>query len=466
MSEQTYNIASNYRTSRNHHAVNHNNLLHQLQDESSQLDQVEDSIQYYQAPPTRNPKKRSTVIGLRRKLENEIDLDIQSMAERQTPASQRLLRAPEKLAPTSKKISKKIPNITPKDSIQLRRTWTKQEDELLLHYIKCYGQNWAMISQSMGGIRNGKQIRDRYLNKLNPAIKNTKWTPEEDQKLFELFQVFGRKWCRIAKDMAGRTEAMVKNRFYTKFEHYLNQSLKDQPISPRRKENGHANLRFLKTNKTFDSAQLLQKMNLQRRQQPVNIPYEEEYDPLDQLESPKVSEYLSSLGERESDDIYANSPELDQSSENYTPNSKVNFEEAFRDYVREREHGFEGEEAEMIDFSEQMKPGQDFPNYHENQSAIYENIRGDESGGMEIEPSEEVREAAPVEETNKVNEVNGENQEAGDLTDGKNFNELDKQAQIQILETRLSEVEKIFWSTLEEMKRLVAINAEKLKASE
>lgn len=41
--------------------------------------------------------------------------------------------------------------------------------------IKKYGKNWKLISEMLG-TKNGKQIRQRYINKLDPKIKKEDWT--------------------------------------------------------------------------------------------------------------------------------------------------------------------------------------------------------------------------------------------------------------------------------------------------
>jgi len=63
--------------------------------------------------------------------------------------------------------------------------------------------------------RTGKQIRDRYLNKLRPNIKCGDWSPAEDAKLVSLCKEIGHRWSAIATYLPGRTEAQVKNRFYS-----------------------------------------------------------------------------------------------------------------------------------------------------------------------------------------------------------------------------------------------------------
>ena len=96
-----------------------------------------------------------------------------------------------------------------------RNPWTNSEDDKLKALISQHGLQWSVISKEMGGARTGKQIRDRYLNKLDPSIKNTEWTAQEDNEIVRLYHQIGSKWCEISRHLEGRTESMVKNRFYS-----------------------------------------------------------------------------------------------------------------------------------------------------------------------------------------------------------------------------------------------------------
>jgi len=83
-----------------------------------------------------------------------------------------------------------------------------------MELMKKYGQSWAMISSVLEG-RTGKQVRDRYLNKLRPNIKCGDWSAEEDERLISLLREVGNRWSLIATHLPGRTEGQVKNRFYS-----------------------------------------------------------------------------------------------------------------------------------------------------------------------------------------------------------------------------------------------------------
>lgn len=41
--------------------------------------------------------------------------------------------------------------------------------------VKKFGKNWKVLSEIIGS-KSGKQIRERYINKLDPKIKKEEWS--------------------------------------------------------------------------------------------------------------------------------------------------------------------------------------------------------------------------------------------------------------------------------------------------
>jgi myb proto-oncogene protein len=73
------------------------------------------------------------------------------------------------------------------------KIWSSEEDETIKKLIKKYGKNWKLLSEMLGS-KNGKQIRERFINKLDPRIKKEDWSEEEDHKILELYSKIGSKW--------------------------------------------------------------------------------------------------------------------------------------------------------------------------------------------------------------------------------------------------------------------------------
>lgn len=106
-----------------------------------------------------------------------------------------------------------------------RGQWSEEEDNQLKQLYNIYSGKWSIIAEHMNG-RSGKQIRERYINKLDPKVNKKSFTPEEDEQILRLQKIYGNKWKVIAKEMNGRTPDMIKCRFYSKlvYNHKKNKS--------------------------------------------------------------------------------------------------------------------------------------------------------------------------------------------------------------------------------------------------
>jgi myb proto-oncogene protein len=92
--------------------------------------------------------------------------------------------------------------------------WTLEEDTYLMKLVKTHGKKWSIIAKVHIVKRTGKQIRDRYVNYLDPELNREPFSEEEDNHLIKLYLKLGRRWSLIAKEMKTRTSEMVKNRFH------------------------------------------------------------------------------------------------------------------------------------------------------------------------------------------------------------------------------------------------------------
>jgi len=84
--------------------------------------------------------------------------------------------------------------------------WRNTEDEILKAAVMKYGKNqWARIA-SLLHRKSGKQCKARWFEWLDPSIKKTEWSREEEEKLLHLAKLMPTQWRTIAP-VVGRTAA-------------------------------------------------------------------------------------------------------------------------------------------------------------------------------------------------------------------------------------------------------------------
>ncbi|KAL3148491.1 hypothetical protein ABBQ38_013933 [Trebouxia sp. C0009 RCD-2024] len=90
--------------------------------------------------------------------------------------------------------------------------WKNTEDEILKAAVMKYGLNqWARIS-SLLVRKSAKQCKARWYEWLDPNIRKTEWTRDEDEKLLHLAKLMPTQWRTIAP-IVGRTPAQCLERY-------------------------------------------------------------------------------------------------------------------------------------------------------------------------------------------------------------------------------------------------------------
>ena len=97
------------------------------------------------------------------------------------------------------------------------------KDEILKAAVMKYGKNqWSRIA-SLLHRKSAKQCKARWFEWLDPSIKKTEWSREEDEKLLHMAKLMPTQWRTIAP-IVGRTAAQCLERY----EHLLDKAQKKQ----------------------------------------------------------------------------------------------------------------------------------------------------------------------------------------------------------------------------------------------
>lgn len=98
--------------------------------------------------------------------------------------------------------------------------WTDHEDAIVMEVVSTSTEQpftrWSDLAQRLPG-RVGKQIRDRWVNHLNPNINHLPFSREDDMMLWDGHTKLGKRWVEISTKYfkSSRSENHIKNRWYS-----------------------------------------------------------------------------------------------------------------------------------------------------------------------------------------------------------------------------------------------------------
>lgn len=98
--------------------------------------------------------------------------------------------------------------------------WQDHEDAIVVEAVTTSKEQpftrWSDLAQRLPG-RVGKQIRDRWVNHLNPNINHMPFTRDDDLLLWEGHKKLGKRWVEISSKYfnSSRSENHIKNRWYS-----------------------------------------------------------------------------------------------------------------------------------------------------------------------------------------------------------------------------------------------------------
>ncbi|KAL8097038.1 cell division cycle 5-like protein [Apium graveolens] len=95
--------------------------------------------------------------------------------------------------------------------------WTNMEDEILMVAVMKFGENqWPRISNLLSSNffrKSTLQCKARWFEWLQPRIKKTEWTRQEDEMLVHAVKVNPGQWRTLAGGVVGRTASECIERY-------------------------------------------------------------------------------------------------------------------------------------------------------------------------------------------------------------------------------------------------------------
>jgi pre-mRNA-splicing factor CDC5/CEF1 len=90
--------------------------------------------------------------------------------------------------------------------------WKNTEDEILKAAVMKYGKNgWSRVA-SLLNRKSARQCKARWYEWLDPSIKKTDWSKDEEEKLLHLAKLMPNQWRTIAP-IVGRTAAQCMEHY-------------------------------------------------------------------------------------------------------------------------------------------------------------------------------------------------------------------------------------------------------------
>ncbi|CDW81303.1 myb-related protein 3r-1-like [Stylonychia lemnae] len=114
----------------------------------------------------------------------------------------------------------------------VKGTWMPDEDELILRNVKKFGRNWALIAKKLVG-RNGKQIRERYVNYLEKKenLFKDQFTEEEEDLIMKYFDLYPHDWNKISQFITTKSSSQIKKHYVQKLRDKRNEGNSTRSVS-------------------------------------------------------------------------------------------------------------------------------------------------------------------------------------------------------------------------------------------
>ena len=94
-----------------------------------------------------------------------------------------------------------------------KQKFTPEEDKVIIALVKRESHIfWPTIARFLPG-RTARQVRERWVNFLDPRLNRNPWSDSEMALLLEKFREYGPSWSKLSKFFQGRTDVFLKNKW-------------------------------------------------------------------------------------------------------------------------------------------------------------------------------------------------------------------------------------------------------------
>ena len=116
---------------------------------------------------------------------------------------------------TSKNSSSDDESMKSSSTFTVKGSWSQKEDQLLRFAVSnCHPILWDVVAEQVPG-RSAIQCKERWLYRLHPEVKKTRFEKWEDDLIIKERSIHGNHWTLISNKLPGRTSCAVKNRWYS-----------------------------------------------------------------------------------------------------------------------------------------------------------------------------------------------------------------------------------------------------------
>uniref|UniRef100_A0A0W0FCB9 Uncharacterized protein n=1 Tax=Moniliophthora roreri TaxID=221103 RepID=A0A0W0FCB9_MONRR len=97
-----------------------------------------------------------------------------------------------------------------------KHNWNDESDKKLLEAVQLYGlNNWGLCALHVSEHCSASQCQTHYIRVVDPKLTRVDWTPEEDAKLLAAVTTFGTSWVDVCAFVPGRSNDQCRERYQT-----------------------------------------------------------------------------------------------------------------------------------------------------------------------------------------------------------------------------------------------------------